>query len=198
MEENFFNLSNPYFVGTMARFVLNTIMLFILIRLIYFKYSRKEMFTFTFFLMGITIYFIGSILNSITLEFGMAIGLVAVFTILRFRTRQISIKDMAYMFTVFGISVINSLRMVGFPILGRLIINILILLSAYILEEFLFRNQSESLSIVYENLEFLKPENKEKLMSDLSQITGKHILRIKIQKIDYKRTAADLEIYYRD
>lgn len=198
MEENFFNLSNPYFVGTMVRFVINTLMLFILIRLIYFRYSRKEMFTFTFFLMGITIYFIGSILNSITLEFGMAIGLVAVFTILRFRTRQISIKDMAYMFTVFGISVINSLRMVGFPMLGRLIINILILLSAYILEEFLFRNQSESLSIVYENLEFLKPDNKEKLMADLSQITGKHILRIKIQKIDYKRGAADLEIYYRD
>lgn len=198
MEENFFNLSNPYFVGTMVRFVINTIMLFILIRVIYFRYSRKEMFTFTFFLMGITIYFIGSILNSITLEFGMAIGLVAVFTILRFRTRQISIKDMAYMFTVFGISVINSLRMVGFPMLGRLIINILILLSAYILEEFLFRNQSESLSIVYENLEFLKPDNKEKLMADLSQITGKHILRIKIQKIDYKRGAADLEIYYRD
>ena len=198
MEENFFNLSNPYFAGTMARFVINTIMLFILIRVIYFRYSRKEMFTFTFFLMGITIYFIGSILNSITLEFGMAIGLVAVFTILRFRTRQISIKDMAYMFTVFGISVINSLRMVGFPMLGRLIINFLILLSAYLLEEFLFRNQSESLSIVYENIEFLKPENKEKLMADLSQITGKHILRIKIQKIDYKRKAADLEIYYRD
>jgi len=198
MEENFFNLSNPYFVGTMVRFVINTIMLFILIRVIYFRYSRKEMFTFTFFLMGITIYFIGSILNSITLEFGMAIGLVAVFTILRFRTRQISIKDMAYMFTVFGISVINSLRMVGFPMLGRLIINILILLSAYVLEEFLFRNQSESLSIVYENLEFLKPDNKEKLMADLSQITGKHILRIKIQKIDYKRSAADIEIYYRD
>ncbi len=148
--------------------------------------------------MGITIYFIGSILNSITLEFGMAIGLVAVFTILRFRTRQISIKDMAYMFTVFGISVINSLRMVGFPMLGRLIINILILLSAYVLEEFLFRNQSESLSIVYENLEFLKPDNKEKLMADLSQITGKHILRIKIQKIDYKRITADIEVYYRD
>lgn len=198
MEENFFNLSNPYFVGTMVRFVINTIMLFILIRVIYFRYSRKEMFTFTFFLMGITIYFIGSILNSITLEFGMAIGLVAVFTILRFRTRQISIKDMAYMFTVFGISVINSLRMVGFPMLGRLIINILILLSAYVLEEFLLRNQSESLSIVYENLEFLKPENKEKLMAELSQITGKHILRIKIQKIDYKRSAAEIEIYYRD
>lgn len=105
---------------------------------------------------------------------------------------------MAYMFTVFGISVINSLRMVGFPMLGRLIINILILLSAYVLEEFLFRNQSESLSIVYENLEFLKPDNKEKLMADLSQITGKHILRIKIQKIDYKRITADIEVYYRD
>ena len=76
------------------------------------------MFFFAFFLMGIMIFFIGSILNAVFLEIGMAVGLFAIFTILRLRTTNVSVKDMAYMFTVIGISVINSLKLMGFPLLG--------------------------------------------------------------------------------
>jgi len=87
MSDNFFNLNHSDFFGILMRFAINTIFLIILIRVIYFRYSRKEKFLFTFFLMGITVFFITSMLKSVFIEFGMAIGLFAIFAILRFRTR---------------------------------------------------------------------------------------------------------------
>jgi hypothetical protein len=198
MADNLFNLNNPDFWGIMIRFVINLIFLFILVKVVYFRYSRKEMFLFTFFLMGIMIFFIGAMLNAVFIEIGMAVGLFAIFTILRLRTRQVSVKDMAYMFTVIGISVINSLKLVGFPLLGVLIINIFIIASAFILEEFLVRNMSDTYTITYEKLELLKSNKKQKLIKDISELTGKEILKVKIRRVDYKAGVALLDIFYKE
>ena len=197
MTDNFFDLTNPNFLGIMWRFVINLIFLFILIRIIYYRYNKKEKFLFSFFLMGIMIFFICSMLRSVFIEFGMAVGLFAIFTILRFRTRNISIKDMAYIFTTIGVSVINSLKLLKFPVLGILIINAIFIGSAFILEEFLVKNKSEKFSIIYENLGLLDPEKSEKLLKDVSMRTGKEVLRIKIRRIDYKRKVALLDIHYK-
>lgn len=194
MPDNFFNLNNPDFYGIMFRFVINMIFLIILIRGIYFRYSRKEKFLFTFFLMGITVFFITSMLKSVFIEFGMAVGLFAIFAILRFRTRNFSLKDMAYIFTTIGISVINSLKLVGFPMLGVIIFNIIIIVSAIILEEFSERNKTVTYSIIYEDLDLLRNAKKQKLLREISAIIGKEIMRVKIRKIDYKEKAALLEI----
>ena len=198
MIENVFNLNNPNFLGIMIRFVINLIFLFCLIKLVYYKYSRNEMFLFAFFLMGIMIFFIGSILNSVFLEIGMAVGLFAIFTILRLRTTNVSIKDMAYMFTTIGLSVINSLKMAGFPLLGVIIINLIVIVSAYFLEEFLVRNSSESYSIVYRNLEMLRSNKKQKLLKDLSELTGKEVINVTVRRVDYRAEIALLDIFYKE
>ena len=195
--DKFYDLTNPNFLGIMWRFAINIVFLFILIRIIYFKYVRKVKFFFTFFLMGIMTFFICSLLRSVYVEIGFAVGLFAIFGILRLRTRNFSIKDMAYTFTTIGISVINSLKLLKFPLLGVLIINGMILLSAYLLEEFLVRNSTKKHSIVYEKLEFLKPDKKEKLLKDISERTGKEILKVKICRINYIRKRALLDIYYK-
>ncbi len=198
MDDSFFNLNNPTFWGIMVRFVINLVFLFILIRLIYFRYTKKEKFLFTFFLMGIMTFFICSMLRTVFVDIGMAFGLFAIFGILRLRTRNFSVKDMAYTFTTIGISVINSLKVLKFPLLGVLIINVIILLSAYLLEKYLIKNNSESYTITYENMDLLKPDKKQKLLKDVSVITGKEVLRVKILRVDYKRAVALLEIFYRD
>src|SRR5664279_3943008 len=118
---------------------------------------------------------------------GMGFGLFAVFGLLRLRTRNFTEKDMAYTFTTFGIAVVNSLKLVKFPLLGVLIINIIIVLSAYLLEEFVLKYKIETHEVIYNKLELLKPANKEKLMQDVSKKTGKEISRIKIRRINYKR-----------
>ena len=198
MNDTFYDLTNQAFVGIMWRFVIALIFLFILIRVIYFRYSRKEKFLFSFFLMGIIAFFIVSILRSVYIEMGMGFGLFAVFGLLRLRTRNFTEKDMAYTFTTFGIAVINSLKLVKFPLLGVLTINIIIVLAAYILEEFVLKYKIETHEIIYNKLELLKPGNKEKLMQDVSLKTGKEISRIKIRRINYKRKRALLDIFYKD
>lgn len=198
MSDNFFNLNNPDFLGILIRFAINLVFLIVLIRGIYFRYSKKEKFLFTFFLMGITVFFITAMLKSVWIELGMAFGLFAVFGILRFRTRNFSLKDMSYIFTVIGISVINSLKLVAFPVLGVIIFNIVILISAIILEKFSIKHNTTTHSIIYENLELLKAGKKQELLQDLSELTGRKILRVKINRIDFKKSVARLDIYYKD
>ena len=198
MNDTFYDLTNQAFVGIMWRFLIAVIFLFILIRVIYFRYSGKEKFLFSFFLMGIIAFFIVSILRSVYIEMGMGFGLFAVFGLLRLRTRNFTEKDMAYTFTVFGVAVVNSLKLVKFPLLGVLIINIIIVLAAYLLEEFVLKYKIETHEIIYDKLELLKPEKKDKLLQDVSLKTGKEISKIKIRRINYKRKRALLDIYYKE
>lgn len=198
MTDTFYDLANPNFVGIMWRFSINIFFLFILIRLIYYRYSRKEKFLFSFFLMGIMTFFITSMLRSVFIEMGMAVGLFAVLGILRLRTRNFSVKDMAYTFAILGISVINSLKLVKFPVLGVIVINMIIMLSALFLEWFNMNHKSESYSIVYENLDLLRPEKKQKLLKDVAQLTGKNVLKVKIRRVDYIKKIAVLEVCYKD
>jgi hypothetical protein len=198
MSKDLFDLTNQNFLGIMWRFAVNIVFLFILIRLIYFRFSRKEKFMFSFFLMGISAFFITTMLHRVTMEMGMAVGLFAIFGILRLRASNFSAKDMAYIFAIFGVSVINGLKFFNFPLLGVLIINGLIVFSAYLLEKYTSKYRIESHSIVYEKLELLKPDKKDKLLRDISETTGKEIINVKICRINYKKKRALLDIFYKD
>lgn len=198
MPDNFFNLNNPDFFGILLRFVINTAFLIVLIRVVYFRYTKKEKFLFTFFLMGIIVFFITAMLKSVFIEFGMAVGLIAIFAVLRFRTRNFSLKDMSYMFATIGVSVINSLKLVGFPVLGVIIFNLIIIASAVVLEEFTIRHNTTTYTIVIEDLDMLKNGKRQKLLKELSSLTGKEIVRFKIREVDYKAQEAKIDIFFKD
>jgi len=185
-------------LSLLIRFVVNLIFLFILIKLLYFRYTKKEKFLFTFFLIGVTVFFICSILKDITIDIGIGLGLFAIFTILRFRTRNFSVKDMAYIFTTIGISVINSVNTRSINFIGFCIINAIIILTAFILEEYLKNNSFCKYSVYYDNLDLLKPGSRNKLMKDLSFRLGHNILKINIRNIDLKRKIAQLDVYYKE
>jgi hypothetical protein len=191
-------LSEHHLVSLLIRFGLNLSILFILIGLIYYRFSKKPEFLFSFFIMGIVIFLICSILDSVKLELGMALGLFAVFSILRFRTVNFSVKDMTYIFAVIGISVINSLANVPPPFISAIVINSLILITVLLLEIYLKNKAYNYLVVVYDNLKLLKSETDPELLKDLSEQTGKKIERIKIMKFDISRGIAELEVHFRD
>jgi hypothetical protein len=197
MDDNLFGMVNPGFWGILVRFVINIVFLFILIRVIYFRYTKKERLLFAFFILGIVTFFVACLLRSVYVEMTMAVGLFTIFSILRFRTTNVSMKDMTYIFTTIAVSVISTLILNRFPE-GILIINAIIILAVYILEEFQVKNQYESYLIIYENLELLKPDKKQKLLKDLSELSGKEVLKIKIIRINYRRKIARLEIYCKE
>ena len=183
-------------LGLLVRFSVNLFVLFILIRIIYYRYSRKPKFLFSFFIMGITIFLLVSLLEMIEVKLGMALGLFAIFAILRFRTRNLPVKEMTYIFTVIGVSVINSQAHVTLPVFGAIMVNSIILLSTYLLEYFLKKRALSSLLVIYGKLELLTPENKKPMLKDLTRITGQNIEKVKIRKIDSRRGKAEVMVYF--
>jgi hypothetical protein len=148
--------------------------------------------------MGIIVFFITAMLKSVFIEFGMAVGLIAIFAVLRFRTRNFSLKDMSYMFATIGVSVINSLKLVGFPVLGVIIFNVIIIASAIVLEEFTIRHNTTTYTIVIEDLDMIKNNKRQKILKELCSLTGKEIVRFKIREVDYKGKEAKIDIFFRD
>ena len=184
--------------GILARLGVNLIILIILIGLVYFRYSKKEKFLFTFFLIGIIVFLVSSIMKSVDIGWGLAFGLFAIFGILRLRTRNFSVKDMAYLFSTIGLSVINALGLLIFPFYSVMILNAVIIITAFLLEQFLIISEFKKHTIVYDNLDLLKPQKQPELLQDLSDRTGHDILKAKIRDIDFKKDTARLEIFFRD
>ena len=182
----------------LVRFLINLIVLFIVIAIIYYKNSKKEEYVFSFFLMGIMIFIICSVLETIQLQMGMALGLFAIFAILRFRTINYSVKEMTYIFTIIGISVINSQAHIMPPVLGAVLVNCIIILTVYILEVFFQKKSLHSFTLTYHKIELLKPDLIEDLLMDISQHTGQKVEKVRIRKMDIDKGNAELEVYFRD
>lgn len=182
----------------MVRFCVNFISLFILVRLIYYRYTKKPEYLFSFFLMGAVIFFICAILETVDIQLGMALGLFAIFAILRFRTVNYTVKDMTYIFAVIGISVINSQANLTPPVLGAIILNSIILLTAFVLELFLLKKMVKTYNIIYNKPELLKPEFEKDLIRDLSEYTGRDVVSVRIVKMDVGKCTSELEISYRE
>jgi hypothetical protein len=198
MTTSAFNLNNPEFWNILERFAMTLVFLFLLLRVVYYRYSRKADYLFGFFLMGIVIFFIGAMLKIVSMEFQLAIGLFAIFTILNLRTISFDVKNMAYLFAVIAISAINALDLRGkFPLLGVLIFNMIIISSAFILEALLVKKDKyRSHPITYDNMEMLKPENKKELIKNVAEITGLDVKKVRIRRVNYKEKNAVLEIFY--
>jgi len=196
----FFNnlASDVSLLSILVRFVFNLSVLSVLIFLIYYRYSKKEEYLFSYMLVGVVIFFITSLLNTVNIQLGLALGLFAVFAILRFRTVNFTVKDMTYVFMVIGISVINSQANIPPPLIGAIIINSLILLISYLLEIFLHKKSLSSFMVTYRNTEFLKPAMKTELLRDLSDITGRNIIKVTIKEIDAVKGNAEIEVFFKE
>lgn len=195
-QETIFNSNTMW--GILIRFAINMIFLIILVGGVYFRYSKKEKFLFTFFLIGILVFLVASIMKLIDIRIGLAFGLFAIFGILRFRTRNFGVKDMAYIFTAIGLSVVNALGLLVLPLFGILVMDVLIIVSTFLLEEFLLKNLFKKHKITYDDLDMLVPAKKEELLKDISARTGRSIIKVKIIKIDFKKGVADLDIFFKE
>ncbi|CAH8290741.1 uncharacterized protein DUF4956 [Mariniflexile fucanivorans] len=184
------------FFKMMFRLFINLTFLTIIIRFIYYPFSKRKDFVFTYYLISLIVFFLCFALKKFEMDLGMALGLFAIFGILRYRTDAISQKEVTYLFVVIGISVINSLankKMSYAEILG---FNTIIVLVLVLIERYWSLKQEESKSIIYENIENIKPENYAILKSDLESRTGLIINRITIGEVNFLRDTAKVTIFY--
>ncbi|NLV19971.1 MAG: DUF4956 domain-containing protein [Bacteroidetes bacterium] len=185
-------------LSVFVRFLINLAIIFILIRIIYYRFSKKEENVFSFFLMGIVIFMLVSLLENVEVQIGIALGLFALFAIIRFRTVNMSAKDMTYFFTTIGISIINSQADLQPPVLGAVLVNSIILITALLLEIFMQGKTLNSFTLDYNNHDLLKPELRKELLNDLSLKTGHKIEKIKIEKMNIEKGSAELTIWFKE
>lgn len=178
------------------RFLLNTAVLLLIVRFPYLKYSTRRNYTFSFIAVGSTVFLLCFLLNSVKLELGFALGLFAIFGIIRYRTDAIPFKQMTYLFVVIGLSVINALANKKVSYAELLFTNAVIISGLWLLEKYLNRNYEKSLNIVYENISNIHMDKYDVLMQDLRERTGIDITHFEIQKIDYLRDVANIVIYF--
>jgi Domain of unknown function (DUF4956) len=186
----FEKLSKKFFI----RLAIDLSSVLILIRFIYFQvYKTKDLF-FTYIIFNLIIFLISFSLNKAELSMGAAFGLFAVFSMLRYRTEDISIKDMSYLFLSIALGVLNAVTKGGWEELST--ISAIILLITWLLESNWLMKKESSKVIFYDQIELIPTENHEQLMADIRLRTGIPVHRVLIQKIDFLRDSAQIRIYY--
>ena len=182
----------------LIRFGLNLVTIFVLVKLLYYEYRKDGVpeYLFAFFLLGVIVFLICTALEMVEVQLGFALGLFALFGILRFRTESIPVREMTYLFLVIGVAMINSLVNFQDVFNGIVLSNTLIVLPAWALEAFLTRNNFRKKEIVYDNMDDVF-DGEENLKDKLMELTGYEIRKLKVTKVDLVRRHATITIYYK-
>ena len=186
-----FNKLSPKFF---LRLLVDLASVFILIRFIYYPNYRTKEFFFTFFIFNLIIFLVTFMMNKVEMSIGASFGLFAVFGIMRYRTEDVSPKDMTYLFLVIAMGLISAVTKGGWDELS--LINGIIIIVTLLLETNILMKKELGKTVSYENIEMIKPENHLKLLEDLKQRTGLNIHRFSITKVDFLRDMATIRIYY--
>ena len=147
-------------------------------------------------MISIIVFFICFTLKKFELDIGMALGLFAIFGIIRYRTAPIEIKEMTYLFVVIGVSVINSLANKKMSYAEIISANAIIIFVLTIIERYWALKHEISKSVIYENIENIKPENYKLLIEDLEKRTGLTINKAIVGDIDFLKDTANVTIFY--
>jgi hypothetical protein len=184
------------FISLLVRFSMNLAVIIIIVIGLYAKTSRRKDFYFSYIAISIGIFLLCFLLANVKMELGFALGLFAVFSIIRYRTDSIPIKEMTYLFVVIVVSVINALANKKISYAELFTTNLLIVGSLYILEKYLNLRQELSYRILYEKIENVQAGKEDELLADLKLRTGINIKRFEIERIDFLRDVAYINIYF--
>ncbi|MCF6357710.1 MAG: DUF4956 domain-containing protein [Draconibacterium sp.] len=177
------------------RFAFNLITTFFVV-VLYARISRRKEFYFSYFAISVAIFLLVYLLENVELELGFALGLFAIFGIIRYRTDPIPPKEMTYLFVIIAVSVINALSKNYIGYFELILVNLLLIITLWILEKALMLRQEDSLVVVYEIIENLHKEREDELLKDLEKRTGIKIKRYRIKKIDFLRDVAQITIFF--
>ena len=197
----------------LVRFAIDVFFLTIIVKFAIYPSQREREFAFTAVMMNVTVFFICFSLKKLELGIGMALGLFAIFGVLRYRTDAIRTKDMTYLFIVIGIAVINALSNKNTSYAELATVNLLIFGAALLKERIVGRLQQPTPNdkeekagrrkerkhtVEYDKLVWLGTAHRAVLLADLRQRTGMDVVRLQIRNIDLGKSTATLTIWCDD
>ena len=184
------------FIELLVRSAFNFLIVGYIVRYLYYPVTKNKDYLFTYLLISVTVFFLCFLLENVKLELGFALGLFAIFGIIRYRTDPIPIKEMTYLFIVIGISVMNALVNKKISHAEVLFTNVMFIAITYSLEKIWLLKHESRKNITFEKIELILPERKEELLADLRERTGLNITRVEIRNVDFLRDTANLRIFY--
>ncbi len=185
------------FVDLLLRFLFNCAVILVIIRAFYYPRSRRRDYFFTFMLISISIFLMIFLLSSVKLKIGFALGLFAIFGIIRYRTEQMPVREMTYLFVIIAVSVINSMA-TNLNVLELLTTNLLFILSLWLIESRKWLGHLSTKLVLYDRIDLITPDKRAELIEDLEKRIGIKVERLEVGHIDFLRDSAMLKIYYED
>jgi hypothetical protein len=177
-------------------FGLNLIIVIIIVRFIYYPRQRDKNYVFTFFAFNTVIFFVIGLLTDSNISIGVGFGLFGIFSILRYRTDPMPIREMTYLFTLIALPVLNSLLLKSAAYGEFAVVNLATVALLLVLERgWGFRYEVRK-TIIYERIDLVRPENWPQLLDDLRERTGLPIKRVEVGRLNYLRDTAQISIYY--
>ena len=186
--EDFWNL--------ITKTIFNLIIITTIIRYIYYPVTKNKDYLFTYFLISLTVFLLCVLLDSVKLQLGFALGLFAIFGIIRYRTDPIPIKEMTYLFLVIGVSVVNALANKKISHAELIFANLMIVFVTFGMERIWLLKGESRKNVIYEKIELIVPERREELLADLKERTGINVIRVEVRRIDFLKDTANLRIFY--
>lgn len=179
----------------LIRFVLNTAVIALIVRVFYYPKSRRRDYFFTFILISISVFLLIFLMGGVKLKIGFALGLFAIFGIIRYRTESVPIREMTYLFLIIAVSAINGLA-TSISYVELLATNLLFIISIWALESNRWVKHVASKLVLYDNISLITPEKENELIEDLKKRTGLDVLRVEVGAIDFSKDTAMVKIYY--
>ena len=178
------------------RFAINLVFCWLIIGLFYYRKSRRRDYYFTFMMFSITIFFMIFLMDNVKVQIGFALGLFAIFGMIRYRTESIPIREMTYLFVSIGLSVINGLAMTA-SYAELFLTNCIVLAAVWIFEKAKWKSHTETKIILYEKIELVKAGREAELMADLEERTGLKITDVDVGHINFLKDTAYVKIHYK-
>ncbi len=181
-------------IDFIARFAVNAVSLLVLLRFIYYRNVSQSEALSGLMLFGNGVFLVTALLHSVEISMGFAFGLFAVFSMLRYRTEALSLRDMTFLFVSIVISLMSAVS--ALPVVELLVVNTLVCLTSVLCEGALLQKKATVKNILYEKIELITPEKRSELLADLEARIGFKIERIDIGDIDFLKDTAQIKVYY--
>ena len=178
-------------------FAANLISCWIIVRMIYQSKAKRRDFVFTFTMVSASVFLLCRMLSGVELDLAFALGLFAIFGIIRYRTNPVPIREMTYLFLVIAMAVMNALAPMSMDLLDVAMGNGLLWAIAFILERLLFVEHLVTKRVVYDRIELLQEGRREELRKDLGERIGEKVERMEIGNVDLLRETAVIKVSYR-
>ena len=175
---------------------LNLTIALVIVRFIYYPETQNKNYVFTFLAFNTVIYFVLGLLTSVSLSIGVGFGLFAIFSVLRYRTDEIPIREMTYLFIIIALPVMNSILVTNSDIAQLLAANGVVVVLLYVLEKEWGFHYEASRKITYERIDLITPANQDLLLADVRSRTGLPVTRVVVGRIDFSRDTAEIQVFF--